>query len=100
MRFWNLIYMVAAAAAVTLVGCLVELSLARPIGAIVSGVSAVVSSSATVLFLRLKESAKRELEQARDAVRCDCVTGGERGSSGTASNAQVTALIDELTGLV
>lgn len=71
-RFWQLLYAVAAALAVTLIVFLISLIFGNQLIAITTGVSSVLGGGGLVFLGRLKNQAIAEHEKAKLAVRKDC----------------------------
>lgn len=95
-RFWNLIYAVAAASAVSLIVFIVTLAIGSASTAIVPGVGSVLGGVAMTSLIKLKNDAYKEHQRARKAVKSDCGGSTARGEGPSATDVEelLSALID------
>lgn len=80
-RFWNLIYAVAAASAVTLCWFLLSVAVLESEAAIVPAVASVLGGAGVATLVKLKNDAYGELQTAVAAVRSDCGGSTSRGDA-------------------
>lgn len=96
-RFWNLLYAVSVALALFTIGLIVALAWGNNPAKYLTGLAAIASGGGLAFIVKSKNSAKKDLDAAHNAMRKDCKTPPARGADNLDQHGLPDDAIDILT---